>query len=103
MVQLEHAYRVFTVSGRIPGTREARAPALANFMASELRVVKRVRGVGSSDCRGGSEMWRREEERQADKWNFQDPPTEANFTRSYLCYVTNKIFTPLVSKWAGKG
>jgi len=44
-MQLECAYGVFTVSERIPGTREARAAAVVkNFMASELRMVKRVRG-----------------------------------------------------------
>ena len=45
MMQLEYAYGVFTVSERIPGTREARAAAVAkNFMASGLRPVKRVGG-----------------------------------------------------------
>lgn len=66
MIQLEYAYGVFTVSERIPGRKEARAAAVAkNFMASELRTVKRVE-VGS-DCRGERERWRRGEERQANK------------------------------------
>jgi hypothetical protein len=60
MMQLKHAYGVFTVSERMPGTREARAAAVAkNFMASELGMVKRVRGVGSSDCRGEEKVDKR--------------------------------------------